>query len=342
MLERCFEIDDILLESIDDYHVKTMLMQNHKIEKKPISDLKSAVNDDLVYHVPIYDMGSRKYAAFCSLPEALWKKEKDVKGNGMHFLDHQISDISDWFFLFYAFRVCGSGINYKPKNNSLFDSTLNSHGFGNFWVIESILKGKYTKFEWINDLELTNKPFTNNKGYLLPQFVFDNLKNGHLKHFIINYSIELVDHILNELTRGSKEIYQVTDIGNKWLNERGFKKQNFVLTAFAADISEYFPSLVSPKSMVYAGTQATRCIKSVFKKTKKVSEFEFVNSVLGFQADRYSLNPIDCEDSRNCDVVRYWKEYQSPDHVRLNGSRYENNTTLKKTMTKESYEKLPR
>lgn len=339
-MEHIFEINENLLAALDEYHQKTMLMEKHVIEKQPFfGDIENEINDDLIFNVPIYDMGSRRYAAFCSFTEAVWKKDNDVKGNGKYFSNHQINDDLDWFMLFYLFRLCGSGINYKPKSNDLFNSFQGTHGFGNFWIVDSILKNKFTKKEWLEDLKNLNKPFTDNKGYLLPQFTFKNCNSNHLKKFILEYSEELVLHIYNFVSNSKRDIYQVTDEGNKWLNSKGFKKQNFVLTAFAADLSEYFPEMVNKNGMVYAGTNAIRCIKSIFPKiNNKISEFEYINSVLQFQSKRYDLTPIDCEDSRNCDVVRYFQEYQSQHHIQKNnGKIMKNNSILKKIIGENKY-----
>ena len=337
---KSFFIDEDLLIALDDYHTKTMLMEKHIIEKIPFNgDFENKISDDLIYNVPIYDMGSRRYAAFCSFTEAVWKKEKDVKGNGIYFSKHEISNDFDWFMLFYLFRLCGSGINYKPKENSFFSSFEGTHGFGNFWVVDSIINGKFSHQEWLSELKKLNKPFSDNKGYLLPQFSFKELNSNHLKKFILDYSIDLVEHIYNFILNEKKDIYQITDEGNKWLNSKGFKRQNFVLTAFAADLSEYFPNKVDKHGMVYAGTNATKCIKAIFPKiNKKVSEFEYINDVLSFQSKRYGLTPIDCEDSRNCDVVRYLQEYQSKHHIlKNNGVIMKNNSILKKIWGNEKY-----
>lgn len=331
-MENSFYINEDLLIALDDYHNKTMLMENHVIEKKPyIGNLEQSINDDLIFNVPIYDMGSRKYAAFCSFTEAVWKKDNDVKGNGKYFNNHNINNDFDYFMLFYLFRLCGSGINYKPKKNNFIDDFIGTHGFGNFWIVYSILKGKYKHEEWLEELKTINKPFTDNKGYLLPQFSFENQNNNHLRKFILEYSKDLIYFIYNELLYKKLDIYQITDIGNKWLNDRGFKKQNFVLTAFAADLAEYFPNKVNRFGLVYAGTNAVKCIKAIFpKKNKKTSEFEYINDVLQFQSKRYNLTPIDCEDSRNCDVVRYFQEYQSKYHIEKNkGKIMKNNSVLK-------------
>ncbi len=340
-----FDINQDILQALDEYHHKTMLMEWHVIEKKPHSfmDLEREVNDDLIYYVPIYDMGSRKYASFCSFTEAIIKKEQDPKGNGKFFKDHNITNRKDLIMMFYLFRLCGSGINYKPKLSSQhLRDILGTHGFGNFWIIDSILNNRYTTSQWMEDLRSTNKPFTDNKGYLLPQFTFSNCKQ-HLKKYILDYSEILVEKIIDYVTKEKREIYQVTDFGNSILKSMGFKKQNFVLTAMAADIGEYFPEYVDNNGMTYAGTNAIKCIKALTKKIKKVSEFEYINDVLRFQSDRYGLNPIDCEDSRNCDVIRYFQEYQSKFHIEKNNNKFmTNNSILKKLWGFEKYNNFQR
>lgn len=341
-----FEVNEHMLEALDEYHEKTMLMERHVIEGRPFDGcLESAVNDDLIWNVPIYDMGSRRYAAFCSLTEALWRGDKDVKGNGQYF-KHEIESDFDWFVLFYLFRLCGSGINYVPKKQGTMfeglDLVIGTHGFGNFWIVNSILNGKFKTEEWLEDLRNLNKPFTDNKGYLLPQFSFEGITSGHLKKFILEYSIDLVIELYEYCLQERRQIYQITDYGNAYLNRIGFKKQNFVLTAFAADLAEYFPHMVDPKSFVYAGTNATKCIKAIFPKVGKVKEFDYINSVLQFQSDRYGLNPIDCEDSRNCDMVRYVQEFQSKAHIEKNGTEYKNNSILKSRVGLEKYYEISR
>ena len=337
-----FEIIGELQAMLDDYHVKSMYMENHTIKKIPFEgSLKKAVNDDLIYNVPIYDMGSRRFAAFCSFTEAVWLQERDYKGNG-EYLKNDISEPLDWFMLFYLFRLCGSGINYVPKTG-LFNDFYGTHGFGNFWIIDSILMGRYRCTEWLDDLRERQIPFTDNKGYLLPQFSYPDMKSGHLKHFILKDSWKLVAAILDYLMQKPEraEIYQVTDYGNKWLQDNGYKKQNFVLTAFACDLAQYFNDFVDPKSRLYAGTNATKCIKSIYPKVGRVKEFDYINDVLQYQAERYRLNPMDCEDSRNCDIIRYLQEYQSKDHIAKNGGKVMlNNSVLKDIWGQEKYYKF--
>jgi len=337
-------IDEDILVAMDDYGRKTDLLQEFYFEgnKKNISldELKLKVNDDLAFYVPIYDVTHRRYAAFSSLLEALWHGDKDVKGNGKFFTNFKRFNLGqlEWVYLFYAFRLCGSGINYKPKSG-MFQEPWGTHGFGNFWIIDQIRQGVFNIEDWLKALEDRDIPFTNNKGYLLPQFTFEGMNKGHLKNFILRYSFNFVNQLLMYITRNpGLSIYEITDYGNDWLMERGFKRQNFILTAFAMDLAEYYPNLINRKSKVYAGTNATKCIKQLFKKDKKMSEFDFINEALGFLANRYGAERYDVEDSRACDPVRYFQEYQSKDHIAKNGGKvYKNNTILKQIWGDEKY-----
>src|SRR5690606_12984568 len=181
-----FSINDQILEAIDDYHVKSLAMQNSLSDGSPnnldLQKLQKEVNDDLIFHVPSYDMLDRRYAAFCSFLAAIDKKENDPTRTGMHFLEApSLSEleIEDALALFYLFRLCGSGINYVPNTTG---NPFGTHGFGNFWIVESWLKGDLKLDDWLLDLEVRETPFTNNKGYLLPQVSYKHLTSGHLKN----------------------------------------------------------------------------------------------------------------------------------------------------------------
>lgn len=310
-------INNDILYALDEYHERSLLMQKYLYEKQlnlQYDDLKKSVNDDLIFNVPIYDMLDRKYAAFSSFPEALKKRELDPKGYGIKYKDHNVKDDFDFFMCFYLFRLCGSGINYKPG----------SHGFGNFWVCDEILNGNFTHELWLNSIP--DKKFSDNKGYLLPQF------NIGLKNFIQNYSKALVEHLYESVQVQKRSIIEVVDIGNKWMNDHGFKRTTFVLSAFAADIAEYYPNYVDQWSMIYAGTNARRCIRAIFRKCNQFEAIEFLSK-------RYNAPPYSVEDSRLCDPVRYFEEYQSKYHIeKNNGNIYKNNSILKKLWSKSEYQ----
>lgn len=329
--------NEYMLETLDDYHFKSLEMQKYYFENNSdnitLDELKTKINDDLIFNVPIYDMLDRRYAAFSSLLEALNKKDKDPKGNGIYFKHVDTLDIENNFILYYLFRLCGSGINYVPKN----DNFLYTHGFGNFWIVDLLLDNITENEKWYNELKNINKPFTNNSGYMLPQFTFDGVKQ-HLKHFILTFSKELVHKILEFTLKEKREIYQVVDYGNTILKSMGFNRQNFVLTAFAMDIAEYYPNLVDPMSKIYTGTNATKCLKTIFKKKKKINDFDFLNECCDFLAKRYNSTPYSVEDSRACDVIRYIQEFQSPAHISKNNNIiYKNNSILKSLIGNDKY-----
>lgn len=336
-------IDGEILSAFDDYHEKSLMMQKYHFQgnKKDLSlaDLHLAVDDDLIANVPIYDMLDRRYAAFNSFLEALNLKHEDPKGNGKHFMHcHSISDleIEDAIALFYLFRLCGSGINYKPNVGG---NPLGTHGFGNFWVIDSILEGRNTLSEWLEDLELLSKPFTDSKGYLLPMISYKEIPNGHMRKFILEETRGIVNTILNLVICNKQTIMEVVDVLNIYLNSRGFKKQFFVLSATAADIAEYFPNIVCQNSMIYAGTNAKKCIKALFKKDKPMSQLKFESECLEFLSDRYGAPPYSVEDSRLCDVHRYFQDFQSKHHIEKNGGKiYTNNSILKSWYSEEEYQ----
>jgi len=329
-----FSINDQILEAIDDYHVKSLAMQNYLYDGNPnnldLQKLQKEVNDDLIFHVPIYDMLDRRYAAFCSFLEAIDKKENDPKKNGLHFLEApSLSDleIEDALALFYLFRLCGSGINYVPNTTG---NPFGTHGFGNFWIVESWLKGDLKLDDWLLDLEVRETPFTNNKGYLLPQVSYKHLTSGHLKNFILTEIRGIVSKMQDLLGNGRIGIIDFVDSMNVYLVSKGFKRQNFVLSATAADIAEYFPNLIDQKSSIYAGTNAKKCISAMFNKKPGIKQLDFEIEAINFIAERYNSVPYSVEDSRMCDVYRYLYEFQSKDHIAKNGGKtYANNSTIK-------------
>ena len=310
-------INQHVLEALDEYHERSLTMQKAWYDKTidvTNDQLKEMVNDDLIFHVPIYDMLDRKYAAFSSFPEALKMREADPKGYGVQYKDHKLEQGFDHFMLLYLFRLCGSGINYKPG----------SHGFGNFWICNEILEGKYNHQDWLNNIP--RSAFSDNKGYLLPQFSIG------LRNFIQQHAKNLVEFLYESVIQKKMTILEFVDLGNIWMNSHGFKKTTFVLSAFAADVAEYYPNMIDQWSMIYAGTNARRCIKAIFGRENQFKAIEFLS-------ERYNAPPYSVEDSRLCDPVRYFEEYQSKYHIeKNNGNIYKNNSILKKIWTPSEYQ----
>lgn len=295
-----------MIDLFIDYYGKAKKMQELKFQG--IKWNKEDVNDDLVWNIPIYDVINRRFAAFSSFPEAIRYKDKDPKGNGSRFIKNKVNDY-DFMYMCYLFRLCGSGINYKKD-----------HGFGNFWVVKQVESGLYDKEKWLYNLP--EKGFCDVKGYLLPM-----IKKG-LRNFILEDSLNLFNDIINEVQQGNYSIIDVVNLGNHWLRSRGFKRQNFVLTAFAMDLAEYFPNLVDPNSNVLVGSNAKKCLKLIFPNIKGVgSNLITTNNCLQQLCDLTGnfSKKYDMEDV-SCDFIRYINNFQSKDHIKYNnGIRYENN-----------------
>lgn len=294
------------LDNFLQYYQKAKKMQELKFENIQWSE--SDINDDLVWNIPIYDVVNRKYAAFSSLLEAIKKQENDPKGNGKYFIKSKEIKNIDFITLCYLFRLCGSGINYVPKK----DLPFNTHGFGNFWIVDLLKDGITDSYIWIDNLP--DNKFCDVKGYLLPMI------KGGLNNFIKNESIDLVNNIYNYIVKEKVGIKDVVDYGNSYLLKKGYKRQNFVLTAFAMDLAEYFPDIVDRDSDVYVGSNAKKCLKLILPNLKEDKAIRYLCDITGGFS-----KPYDMEDVA-CDFIRYLDNFQSEDHIKLNnGIKYRNN-----------------
>lgn len=303
-----------MLEVFKTYYSKAKMMQELKYQG--FNWTKEDIDDDLIWNVPIYDVVNRRYAAFSSLLEAVKLKDKDPKGNGIYFnnLGDRMTD-ENFIKLSYLFRLCGSGINYKPKNEN--NDPFGTHGFGNFWVVEELRKGFSWYDDWILQNVIPENKFCDVKGYLLPMI------SGGLRKFIINESRYLTNHLIDFLYNNKDlGIKDVVDEGNKWLMSKGYKRQNFVLTAFAMDIAEYYPELVNRDSNTYVGSNAKKCLKLILPNMKTDDALIHLCNITG----GYS-KPYDMEDVA-CDFIRYLENFQSEDHIKNNNNlKYKNNVS---------------
>jgi hypothetical protein len=299
-----------MLRQFKDYYRKAKMNQERLYQGLDWS--KEDINDDLIWHIPIYDVVNRRFAVFSSLLEAMWHMEEDPKGNWAHFNNlYKKMDDQDFVKKSYLFRLCGSGINYKPKERA--SAPFGTHGFGNFWVVNHLREGRDTHEHWLN--EIPEKGFCDVKGYLLPMI------KGGLRNFITGDANLLLDELIAYVFSGHKVgIKNVVDFGNNWLIANGYKRQNFVLTAFAMDMAEYFPENVDRNSDVYAGSNAKKCLKLILPKMKIDDALRHLCDITGGHS-----KPYDMEDVA-CDFIRYIENFQSADHIRFNNNvKYFNN-----------------
>ena len=299
-----------MLTQFTNYYSKAKKMQELKFQGKNWK--KEDINDDLIWNIPIYDVVNRRFAAFSSLPEAIIYKENDPKKNGIYFTNLGDRLTSDNFIkMCYLFRLCGSGINYIPKVGD--QKPFGTHGFGNFWIVEELRKGWSLHEDWIR--VIPEKGFCDVKGYLLPMI------KGGLRSYIIRESMELVNYLINVMNKpGKTGIKEIVDQGNDWLLKKGYNRQNFVLTAFAMDMAEYFPDLVDQNSDVYIGSNAKKCLKMILPKMNTDKALRYLCDITG----NFS-KPYDMEDVA-CDFIRYVQNFQSEAHIKANNNIiYKNN-----------------
>ena len=121
--------------------------------------------------------------------------------------------------------------------------------------------------------------------------------------------------------------------------ERLAKKEDIPITLFISlsdkgyDVDNYLEKIL-------------KLVKKVNKKNIEFGihthcqglKFDFINEALEFLANRYGAFKYDVEDSRACDPIRYFQEYQSKDHIaKNNGVVYKNNSILKEKWGLEKY-----
>lgn len=318
--------ETIWVEGIKDYYNKAKLIQGHKFENIPTTS--NIVNDDLMWNIPIYDVVNRKYAAFNTLLTAIWYQDKDPKHNGDKYLGLEL-DLLEWVYVFYTFRLTGSGINYKEN-----------HGFGN--CLHQHFLPKITK---IDEMALYYKnhtgPFSDSKGYQLPLISYSHLSSGHLRYHVYTECVYMCRQLTDWLVKGQrKTIVEVADWIMQWYNNHGFNRYKFVATATAMDIAEFFPNLVDPKSETYVGSNAIRCLKLTLPKKRGVDLHTWYNDALDYLIEvcNANINKYDAEDTLGCDPIRYFQEFQSQDHIRMNdGKIYQNNSVMKQILGEKKY-----
>ena len=125
---------------------------------------------------------------------------------------------------------------------------------------------------------------------------------------------------MDDVKQGGMDIPMIVECGNRYLRQWGFKRQNFVLTAFAMDLVEY-TDLVPKTTDVLCGSNAKKCLKLIFDQAR-INENECLQILID-ETGGYN-NKYDMEDVA-CDFIRYIQNFQSKDHIEMNnGIVYEN------------------
>ena len=283
-----------------------------------IKHADSSVPDDLMKHVELYDVVERKYAGFSQIVNDVFYgfSEDHPYGNKMtqgHMTKQRetvsknwtgkrsVFGLKEWIYLFLFHRLTGSGINYSMKPSGYHNTLLfEMHQADNIAQLIDIIKG-------------ATKPFYTSVGYQFPSFPKPqgNYKRGG-DYFLCEFVPQLAEDVANFLENGDKkDLREVGDFMFKWNTDRGLRAFRFQYAAFIADIADWFPEFVNRESPFYYGTNAKECVSYLAKKSTKMQEEVFLDSVMMKIYDDTGSYPYNAEDVA-CDSIRWIENYVKP------------------------------
>ena len=283
-----------------------------------IKHADSSVNDELMKHVELYDVVERKYAGFSQIvndvfygfsedhpywdkmKDGLMTKQREIISNNWTG-KRSVFGLKEWIYLFLFHRLTGSGINYSMKPSGYHNTLLfEMHQADNIAQLIDIIKG-------------ATKPFYTSVGYQFPSFPKPqgNYKRGG-DYFLCEFVPQLAEDVANFLENGDKkDLREVGDFMFKWNTDRGLRAFRFQYAAFIADIADWFPEFVNRESPFYYGTNAKECVSYLAKKSTKMQEEVFLDSVMMKIYDDTGSYPYNAEDVA-CDSIRWIENYVKP------------------------------
>jgi hypothetical protein len=115
-----------------------------------------------------------------------------------------------------------------------------------------------------------------------------------------------------------------------WNKDNGLRAYKFQYAAFIADIADWFPDFVNRESVFYYGTNAKECISYLAKKSIKMDEISFLDSVMQKVYEDTGGLPYNMEDVA-CDFIRWIENYVKPgsDYDHLDFDHVWNSSTIK-------------
>jgi hypothetical protein len=295
------------------------------------------IEDDLMLHVELYDVVERKYAGFSQIVNDVfygwtedhpyWKKMEQ----GLCFKQRetvaknwtgkqQVFDLKEWIYLLLFHRLTGSGINYAKKPSGYHNTLLfEMHQADNIPQMVDIIKGAW-------------RPFYTSVGYQFPSFPKPQgkYKRGG-DYFMCEFLPQLSEAVATFLENGpKKDLRQIGDFMFAWNKDHGLRAYKFQYAAFIADIADWFPDFVNRESVFYYGTNAKECISYLAKKSIKMDEISFLDSVMQKVYEDTGGLPYNMEDVA-CDFIRWIENYVKPgsDYDHLDFDHVWNSSTIK-------------
>jgi len=295
------------------------------------------IPDDLMCHVELYDVVERKYAGFSQIVNDVfygwsedhpyWKKMEQ----GLCFKQREtiaknwtgkrdVFGLKEWIYLFLFHRLTGSAINYATKPSGYHNTLLfQMHEADNIPQMVDIIKGAW-------------RPFYTSIGYQFPSFPKPQgkYKRGG-DYFLCEFVPQLAEDVANFLEQGGKkDLREVGDFMFKWNKDRGLRAFKFQYAAFIADIADWFPDFVNRESVFYYGTNAKECISYLAKKSTRMDEETFLDSVMQKVYEDTGGVPYNMEDVA-CDFIRWVENYVKPgsDYDHLDFDHVWNSSSIK-------------
>ena len=292
-----------------EYYFKARWLQtNCNLGNKPYTGPEADMNvhDKLMQENEIYDCVNRRYAGFSNVPQDLWFRAETPKfgklgqshQNLIAAYQTQQWDIVTFWYALLVHRITGSGASFNVD-----------HGYRN-----SVVKhlGTCTNIDQMYDQIRS----WSRRG--VPMFTSIGNQPPAPKKGVTN-----VDFLLNEAEKLLHTLYwhvwerkgclghkDIVDFLNAYNIEQGHRRFNFAYSAFALDISVYWPEFVNELSHTYLGNNAKRCAKQLFTKTERISDELFFDAVMDQLAKDTGGLPKDLEDVM-CDYIRYINGYEA-------------------------------
>ena len=283
-----------------------------------IAHADSAIGDDLMENVELYDVVERSYAGFSQIvhdcfhgwseSHPYWEKMKagkvfdqrvEVANNWTGKKD--VFGLAEWLYVFILHRVCGSGINYAMKPSGYHNTLLFK-----LYRADTIEK-------MCDIVRHEQNSFYTSVGYQFPAFPksVEGYKKGG-DYYLCEYAPRLSRDLADFLVKGGKK--DLREIGSFMLNwnvENGLRQYHFQYAAIVADIADWFPEFVNKESLFYYGSNAIQSISYLANPTKKMKSDQLVDEIMmSLFADTGGF-PYNVEDVC-CDFVRWIENYVKP------------------------------
>jgi hypothetical protein len=276
------------------------------------------MGDDLLEHVELYDVVERKFAGFSQIvhdcfhgwtpSHPYWGKMQN--GNHSRYREvvaknwtdkHGDFKLPEWLYVFIVHRVTGSGINYAVKPSGYHNSILFS------------LHESKTIEDMVKIVKNYQFPFYTSVGYQFPQFPKpqgDYKKGGD--YYLGEFAPRLARDLANFLEKGGKrDLREIGDFMLNWNTQNGLKQYHFQYAAIVADIADWYPQYVNPRSPFYYGSNAKECISYLAINTQKKKQIDFLDDVMERIYMDTQAYPYNAEDVC-CDFIRWVENYVKP------------------------------